>query len=420
MGAAFDGGNFKMRVRVLALTASLLALAMTGSAQAAGGPAALWHFDEGQGTAVGDDSGNGHNGTLSGSLTWVPSMSGFGYALNYSGGGMVTVPAANGRSSLEPARAVSVSAWVMQDGTPGHWKYILAKGATTGAASYGLDTGSEGGLEFYVASDANAGDAVYSTDGDQSLWDGNWHLIVGTWDGSTVRLYVDGNEVGTEPAYSGTISYPGGSYNSLYIGSYPLCDSPQFPGNIDEVGIWDRALSQADIFNLLMGPYNPSTGTGEPGPTVGSTGDGGASGVTPPILSQLRVSPSRFATTWKVSHRGKRTIVHKRKTGTAIGYTDTQQALTLFTVMARESGVRRGKRCVKPSKGGTKHARRCTFYAAVDRFTHSDSAGANSFHFSGSVSGHALGPGSYVLDATPVMVGAVRGATMSVSFAVIR
>ena len=58
------------------------------------------------------------------------------------------------------------------------------------ASSYALYTGSNGGLRFYV-SDGGAGASLSPAAGPE-LWDGQWHAVAGTFDGQTVRFYLDG------------------------------------------------------------------------------------------------------------------------------------------------------------------------------------------------------------------------------------
>jgi hypothetical protein len=87
-----------------------------------------------------------------------------------------------------------------------------------------------------------------------------WHHVVGTWDGSTVTLYVDGTSVGTA-SLSGSYADP---HQGLWIGkcnnvSYPTDNYP-FKGIIDEVRIWNTALTADQLilydgFNGLLAPY---------------------------------------------------------------------------------------------------------------------------------------------------------------------
>ena len=77
---------------------------------------------------------------------------------------------------------------------------------------------------------------------------GQWHHGVVTYDGtSIVRLYVDGVQVAT----SFTSSLPEVSNHPLRLGSDSrIVDDDLFIGNIDEVGIWNRALTTTEIANL--------------------------------------------------------------------------------------------------------------------------------------------------------------------------
>jgi hypothetical protein len=77
---------------------------------------------------------------------------------------------------------------------------------------------------------------------------GQWHHGVVTYDGtSIVRLYVDGVQVAT----SSTSSLPEVNNHPLRLGSDSrIVDDDLFIGNIDEVGIWNRALTTSEIANL--------------------------------------------------------------------------------------------------------------------------------------------------------------------------
>jgi uncharacterized membrane protein YgcG len=413
-----------MRIKLLALATMLLCWAATGSvAQASTVLDGQWHLDEGTGTAVSDASGNGNDGTLKGSVTWVPGR--FGHALSFTGTpGYVQVP---GAASLD-TQAVSVSAWVNHLGSPGDYKYIVAKGATAIAASYALYTGAHGGLEFYVSRDQ--GQTFTTTaDAGTGLWDGNWHLVAGTFDGTTMRLYVDGNEVGSGVRNPGSIQYPHPTSNDLYIGDYPLCAAGTFVGLIDEVAVWNKALSAADVHQLLGGPGQTpfsggsgggshGSGGGGSGGGSGGGGSGGGSGggaTGAPALSRLRMSPSLFAT----SVRGG-SAAARRHVGTVISYSDTQAAKVTLTVLTPRTGIRQGKRCVAPPRRGRIRARsRCVRYVVLGSFTHTDRVGRNSLRFSGALGGHGLAPGRYRLQATPRAHGHT-GRTVSMAFVIMR
>jgi len=198
----------------------------------------LWHFD---GDAK-DSSGDANTGYVYGGANYVDSP--MGMALSFDGSDdYVEV---YDSPSLEPPTTITVEAWVKNFGTPGTFKYIISKvyAAKLGSySSYAFYTGASGGLRFYVGFTSIW---VGSPDAGVSLWDSKWHHIAGTYDGSEVKLFVDGSQVvGTGTSATPTIAYDAGN---LYIGYYGPYNYPTyFPGFIDEVRIWKVALSSEQL-----------------------------------------------------------------------------------------------------------------------------------------------------------------------------
>jgi Concanavalin A-like lectin/glucanases superfamily len=231
-----------MKKAVLILV-SLAALAIAAPASANSGLSGWWPFYEGTGTTAHDLSGNGNAGTINGA-TWTSGY--FGSALSFSGNGQnVHV---SDKPVFEPGTTVSASAYVKSLGSPGNFKYIIAKGGfgcNTGA--YGLYTGPAGGLMFYV-DHTDGVNFTRSPDAGTGVWDGNWHFVVGTYDGSAVHLYVDGAEVGTGTPNTEPLTYGGPTSNDLFIGHYEGCNQDlDFTGSIDEPTVWSRALSAREV-----------------------------------------------------------------------------------------------------------------------------------------------------------------------------
>jgi hypothetical protein len=376
-----------------------------------------WQLNEGAGTFAGDSSGFGNNGTVSGETTWVSGHEGM--ALNFTGNtGQVQVPSS---ASLEPQTGVSVAAWVKHAGSPGSYAYLVTKGVNGCiAASYGLYTGPNGGLQFYVSHNQGS---VYmdSPDSGAGVWDGNWHLVVGTFDGTTVRLYVDGHEVGSGSSFPGSLEYQLPNSNQLFIGNYPssgtTCKARSFTGAIDDVMIWNGALSSSQVSVLLappgVTPVIPGSGPGQAHylpPGQSKSGPAQTSSATAPIITHLRISPSSFA----LGHVGS---VRKstRPAGAAVSYRDSQRAVSTFRVILEEAGMRHGKRCVSPSKAQGRGAR-CTLLVSIGRFTHNDGGSATSFRFVG-LPGLKLARGKYLLEVTP-QAGSLLGRMVSAPFSI--
>lgn len=407
---------------------ALLALAVPASSAAAtSGLIGQWHFDEGSGTVAADSSGNNDTGNLfplTGPPQWVAGR--FGTALSFNGSDGVEIPD-NGHSVLDSATsAISVSAWVMHTGSPGDYRYMIAKGASgCDSASYGLYTGPRGGLSFYISNPQSSGIADYnlSPEAGDGVWDGNWHLVVGTFDGSALRLYVDGVEIGAGTPFSGPIDYARASNTNLYIGYYPApqgCLAGGFTGAIDEPAVWNFALSAAQV--SAMEPTSASTSPGaqpqpptQPSPTTTGTGTDTGNRThhsSSPALSHLRISPSTLAIPTKRHHA-------KRKSrGMTITYTDTQAAVSSFSVLLPRSGVVKRGKCVTSKGKVAKHAKRCTRSQVIGKFAHADRAGTNRFAFT-AVTVLQLAPHRYLLDATPNAHGGT-GKTVRTAFTIKR
>jgi hypothetical protein len=153
----------------------------------------------------------------------------------------VLVPAS---PSLEPT-AVTVETWVNAPASPGDFKHLVAKGAFGClAASYALSTGADGGLVFNVSDGPSF---ASSPDAGTAVWDGRWHHVAGTFDGASVRLYVDGAEIGSGTSTPFPIGYATQTAE-LVLGTYgDACPDLDFAGQLDEARIWSRALGPEEL-----------------------------------------------------------------------------------------------------------------------------------------------------------------------------
>lgn len=201
----------------------------------AGGLVAAYGFNEGSGGTVADASGSGNGGTLSGT-TWATGK--YGGALSFNGSNSwVTIPDAN---SLD-LNTFTVSAFVKPAVTQSGWRTILLK-EKPGALAYALYANgvSPAAPAVYVENPTEVGTA----NGPSALPVGQWSYVTGTYDGSALRLYVDGVLKATKNT-SGTVTASAGA---LRIGGNSVWGE-WFNGAIDEVRIYNRALSATEIAN---------------------------------------------------------------------------------------------------------------------------------------------------------------------------
>ncbi|HEV2062339.1 MAG TPA: LamG domain-containing protein, partial [Solirubrobacteraceae bacterium] len=241
-----------------ALAALVLAAAVVAPAPASADHSVLagqWHLDESEPFGDGgpesgpaaDSSGHG----IHGQRTRVLPVAGmFGGAFAFDGSSsQVEIPAAT--SVLEPPR-LSVVTWVRStDAGQGGYRYVAAKGdGDCRGASWAFYTGrgaAAGGLSFYVwdgVVDDLAGSWTDSpTVQAGEIWDGEWHAVTGTFDGSTVRLFVDGAEVGSGVPQPAPIAYGLPERRMMLGRSARDSCANHWNGSLDEFRVYNRALT---------------------------------------------------------------------------------------------------------------------------------------------------------------------------------
>jgi glucose/arabinose dehydrogenase/chitodextrinase len=197
---------------------------------------AAYSFDEGAGTTAGDLSGNANNGTVNGA-GWTAGR--FGQGLSFDGvNDRVQVPDS---TSLDLTTGMTMEAWVRPTALDNKWKTVLFKHRDNNATNmmyvlYGNRNTRVPNTEI------TNGTAVRAANGAAQLPLNTWSHLASTYDGATLRLFVNGAQVGSL-ATAGAISVSNGE---LWIGGNNVW--PEFfAGLIDEVRIYNRALSAAEI-----------------------------------------------------------------------------------------------------------------------------------------------------------------------------
>jgi hypothetical protein len=200
----------------------------------------LWHFDEGTGSIATDSSGNDNNGTIYGAA-WTTGR--LGSALLFDGNDYVTIPDA---PSLNPSDEITIEAWVkpLDVNQPG-WNKIVAKPYTQYSSPW-----QQYALTLYnghFVFELNAGGSksvVYST---APLTNNTWYHVAATYNGSEMRIYVNGELNGTQSKTGSIAVYP----TDLHIGAGIYSDKniEYIKGVIDEVKIVGTALSADEIKN---------------------------------------------------------------------------------------------------------------------------------------------------------------------------
>ena len=197
-----------------------------------------WLMDEGNGNTVSDSSDNGLDGKIAkGNPKWVKGK--YGGAMEFGGADMVTV---DDKAALD-LKSFTLSAWINIPKISGVWQIIASKenrGPT--GRNYGIFGHVNTGVIHYSFTTGG----WKSFDAKTVVTDGKWHHIATTYEKPDFKLYLDG-KVDAQVA-PGTD--PDNHDNFLFIGG---CDIGNYwmTGTIDEVVLYDRALDEAEINELM-------------------------------------------------------------------------------------------------------------------------------------------------------------------------
>ena len=215
----------------------LLVAALVASVSAAEkGPVAYWSMDEGQGNVMVDASGNGHEGTIHGATRTKGKV---GMALTFDGdddyvdcGKTLTGPSVQ---SFTVALWMKIESWDNKGGG------LYIGSSYRGYQAFYIGTGTSGGysIDTRIRRKAVDSEVFYS--------DSQWHHVLFVYDGSYAHLYKDGVEVYNQP-FSAAVDFSG--YRTL-LGLHEG-NNGYFHGSIDEVYIYDRALSEGEISRLYQ------------------------------------------------------------------------------------------------------------------------------------------------------------------------
>jgi Concanavalin A-like lectin/glucanases superfamily len=226
----------------LLLFVCVLVLGPAWSAFAALDPSLVgwWPLDDGAGTVAIDATGNGNDGTINGTPQWVPGM--IGGALEFNGSDNY-IDCGDSPTFIIPVN-ITIACWIKVNAFTTNWQAIV----TTGDGSWRVHRSSSSNNVAWGTSGVAPTDLTGTTD----VSTGDWFHIAATYDGTQKILYINGAVDATSDS-TGNI---GDSTYNVNIGENNQATGRYFDGIIDDVQIYNRALSEAEVNKIMQGLAN--------------------------------------------------------------------------------------------------------------------------------------------------------------------
>ena len=203
-----------------------------------------------------DESGNGYNGIVNGATL---TSDRFGYsnnAYNFSGSTLINT----NKPGVVNNKSRTVSCWFnnSQISSSGNTAVLVSFGATAAVGSaFSLCLYRDNAM-YYIDMDIASSNVIYNSPISQNTW----YMFTATYDNldgntaSNIKIYLNGvllSSVRSKLNPSATINTS--SSTNVGIGNIPNVTIHSYYGKIDDVGIWNRALSPEEIYSLYNVKY---------------------------------------------------------------------------------------------------------------------------------------------------------------------
>jgi hypothetical protein len=215
---------------------------------------AYYNFESLTGTdgeIVADQSGNGHNGICRRDLlmtkapTIVPGPAGLGDALSFDGNFYVEIP---NSEDFNITGGITIALWAKVNEFDDDWQTMFCRGDWSWRLARNNSTN---GASFHLSGFGS----IYGSWGGININDGQWHHIVGVWVGSgnPTKLWIDGvRDYAQDDTLTGSINTSGNDPVTIGAQIHEGILRRQWKGCLDEVRLYNRALSDSDVEELYM------------------------------------------------------------------------------------------------------------------------------------------------------------------------
>ena len=162
-------------------------------------------------------------------------------------------------SSLLKPSTITISIWFKSNGTQSNYTYLISKYYSGSGPAYALYTGAGGtNLSFAIRKGNDVAWSTTTLASSGNVMDDLWHNAVATFDGTTMKLYIDGILKSTATPGTTGITYNSGD---LTIGAFLNNGNLDFNGEISNVQIWNTELGSSEVTTLYNNGVPLLTGT---------------------------------------------------------------------------------------------------------------------------------------------------------------
>ena len=224
-----------MKFLHVSLAIAFLSLIASYAFSAEEGLVGYWNFDEGKGDVASDSSGNKNDAKLVRSPEWVDGK--FGKALKFDGGKTQKVEVPDSKTFAEITTAVTMEAWV-NPANLSAWMSFGVKGDIT----YGMFINPAAYVRMHYS-----GGTTLDTPAN-TIKANEWTHVVGTYDGKTVMIYLNGVK---QAEVKASAAIPASAATYVIGGTQESRD--WFSGMIDEVKVYSRGLTEDEVKKSMAG-----------------------------------------------------------------------------------------------------------------------------------------------------------------------
>lgn len=223
-------------------------------------PVAAYSFNEGTGTKAADSSGNANDLTIPSDAWTVSGKNNKAASFN---GTAASVAKANDTASLDLGASGTIEAW-FKPAALNQWHGLVAKGGANddNVHNYALEVDNANKARCIIGNGLNAVTLVSNTTLSSTA---SFYHLACVWNGTTVTLYINGAADNS----TGQSLVPSANLSPLLVGQYGGGSDPA-KGIIDDVRIYNKALTAADITSDMAAPVGDGAPTESIPPTIGA------------------------------------------------------------------------------------------------------------------------------------------------------